>query len=182
MFTTFGVTIIIIGLALTVIGGDSLRSSSIGFMISGMVVAISSGFMPSRTAAGSKAYNQCQAFRRFVHASQKAQLALLLKDDPTVFGRLLPYAMVLGCADSWSHQFKDLVTEEPTWYAASETGQAFSAAAFMRDLGYGMQAINQCFSTKPTLTAGGYGGGYGGGAYSGGDFGKHQPYLLTPPR
>jgi len=168
MFTAFGVTIIIIGLVLTVVGGDTLRASCLGFMISGIVVALSSGFMPARTAAGSKAYNQCLAFRRFVHAAEKQRIAVLAKDDPTIFGRLLPYAMVLGCADYWANQFKDLLTEPPSWYACPPNEQPFSSYYFMRDLGYGMQAINQCFSTHPTLTSGGYGGGSGGGGGFGG--------------
>ena len=39
---------------------------------------------------------------------------MMAKDDPTLFQRLLPYAVVLGVADEWAERFEGLLTEPPT--------------------------------------------------------------------
>lgn len=152
MFTSFGVMILVVGLLFTIFGGEQLRSPALGFMLSGVLVAVSSSFMPARTALGSRAYNQCLAFRQFVRTAQRNSIQSAVNANPAIFGRLLPYAMVMGCADAWANGLKDFISEPPAWYSSEVTeSKRFSAADFMRDLGSSMLCINACFGTPPTL-------------------------------
>lgn len=188
-FVTFGALIVVAGLFAVILGGNDMRASAVGFLLSGIVVALASNTMPARTAAGVQALNQCLAFQRFVRKAEKKRIEVLAKDDPTIFGRLLPYAMVLGCADQWSKAFKDLETPPPDWYSNSD-GSGFTTYTFAQDLSYGLDTISQVFASPPipskyssgdsgssgfgsgsSGSAGGGLSGFGGGGSSGGGFG-----------
>ncbi len=172
-FVTFGALIVVAGLFAVVLGGNEMRASAVGFLLSGIVVAMTSNTMPARTAAGVQALNQCLAFQRFVSKAEKKRIEVLAKEDPTVFGRLLPYAMVLGCADQWSKAFKDLETPPPDWYSNSD-GTDFTTYTFAQDLSYGLNTISQAFASPPIPSKYSSGdsdsGGFGGGGSAGGGF------------
>ncbi|CAN5125178.1 hypothetical protein BH10CYA1_BH10CYA1_35570 [soil metagenome] len=177
-FVTFGALIVVGGLIAVIFGGNDLRASAVGFLLSGIVVAMASNTMPARTAAGVQALNQCLAFQRFVRKAEKQRIEVLAKEDPTIFGRLLPYAMVLGCAEQWSTAFKDLATPPPDWYSTSD-GTDFTTYTFARELDYGLNVISRAFSNPPLPSnystgdsgSGGYGGGSGGDSAGGGSSG-----------
>jgi uncharacterized membrane protein len=145
-----------------------------GIALSGVVVAVSARAMPAKTAAGSLAFREAKGFQRFVKMAEKRRIEVLAKDDPTLFGRLLPYAMVLGVADQWANAFQDLMHEPPSWFTGPYGygyGNAFSPHTFINDLGGGMQTMGSTFSSAPSsagsggsgFSGGGVGGGFGGG-------------------
>ncbi|HEY9731248.1 MAG TPA: DUF2207 domain-containing protein [Drouetiella sp.] len=185
-FVTFGATIVVVGIFFVIFAGNDLRAASVGFMLSGLVVALTSNAMPARTAIGAQALNQCLAFQRFVRKAEKKRIEVLAKEDPTIFGRLLPYAMVLGCAEQWSKAFQDLAATPPDWYTTSDVVN-FNSYTFTRDLDYSLGNISRAFSSAPapnSYSSGGSGGsgwgggsagggfsGFGGGGSSGGGFG-----------
>lgn len=158
---------------------------SIGMLLSGVVFGLSAGFMPLKTEKGVQALNQCLAFQRFVRMAEKRRIEVLAKDDPTIFGRLLPYAVVLGCADQWAHKFKDLLTAPPEWFNSSGYGSGDWSDVFIYDLGRSMNSMQFALTSPPAPTisgssggggffGGGGGGGFsgfGGGGFSGGGFG-----------
>jgi uncharacterized membrane protein len=141
----------------------------LGAAISGLIVALSARAMPAKTAAGSLALREAKGFQRFVKMAEKRRNEVLAKDDPTIFGRLLPYAMVLGVADQWAGAFQDLMTEPPDWFIGYGYGHPFSPTVFINDLGGGMQTMGSTFSSAPS-SAGSGGSGFSGGG-SGGGFG-----------
>jgi uncharacterized membrane protein YgcG len=170
-FGTIGAGVVICGIVLLLISTAAGRASAFGIIISGAIIAVSGRAMPQKTAAGSIAYARCKAFQRFVQTAEKQRIALLAKDDPTIFGRLLPYAMVLGAADKWADAFKDLMVKPPDWYdnsAFSNNSTIFMPDAFVYDLGDSMHSIASGFTALPTYTDGGGGGGFGGGSWSSG--------------
>jgi hypothetical protein len=81
----------------------------IGCGIAFPIIAIFGNYMPARSFKGSKALRECKGFRRFVQMAEKPRIEKLAKDDPTIFGRLLPYAMVLGAGDRWAKAFADII-------------------------------------------------------------------------
>ena len=82
-----------------------------------MVVALSARAMPAKTATGSRKLRECVGFQRFVKLAERGRIEKMITDDPTIFGRLLPYAMVLGVGDEWASKFAGLMTEPPDWYS-----------------------------------------------------------------
>lgn len=142
-----------------------------GLIVAGLIIAISSKAMPARTAAGVSALRQALGFQRFVRMAEKPRIEAMLKDDPTLFGRLLPFAMVMGVGDEWAEKFRDLLTEPPDWYhdPSYRHGMPFSTHAFVSDLGRGMSTMSSTFASQPS-SAGSGGSGFSGGG-SGGGFG-----------
>ncbi len=186
-FVTFGIIIVVAGIFLVIFIGNDLRASAVGFLLSGFVVALASNAMPARTAAGAAALNQCLAFQKFVRKAEKKRLEVLAKDDPTLFGRLLPYAMVLGCAEQWAKAFKDLAMPPPDWYASTNQTN-WNTFDFTRDLDQSLYTMTRVFNSTPAPSAnfsssggsgwtggggsaGGGFSGFGGGGGSGGGFG-----------
>lgn len=55
--------------------------------------------MPAKTAKGARLARYCLGFQEFVTRVEKDRLERMSKEDPTLFERVLPYAVVLGCAD-----------------------------------------------------------------------------------
>lgn len=171
----FGLTFLIAGFFLFFWGLESGRAAyGLGLLLSGIIVMASARAMPSKTALGSRALRDCLGFQRFVRLAEKDRIAKLAQDDPTIFGRLLPYAMVMGVADQWADAFRDLLTTPPDWYVPYGYGTnsyAFTPYGFVHDLGSGMNTMGSTFSSAPSssgsggsgFSGGGSGGGFGGG-------------------
>jgi uncharacterized membrane protein YgcG len=173
-YTWIGIVIIVAGLVLGGQIGLFVRGCLAGgLVVSGGIVMALSNFMPARTRKGWEEKAEILAFQKFVRLAEKDRIAVLAKEDPTIFGRLLPYAMVLGAADQWALAFRDLLTEPPNWYVPYNYGNSdynFSSNSFVNDLGHGMTTMGQTFSSSPSSSAGSGGSGFSGGG-SGGGFG-----------
>jgi uncharacterized membrane protein YgcG len=168
-----GIVLIVLGIAGFFMG---LAAWGVGFLIVGVLCVLFARAMPSKTATGSKYLRQCLGFKRYVELAEKERIKVLADKDPTLFGRLLPYAMVLGVADQWAEAFKDLITEPPDWYIGHGYGNSFVPYMFVNDLGRGMNSMGQTFSSQPQSTGGsggsGFSGGGGGGGFGGGGGGS----------
>jgi uncharacterized membrane protein len=143
---------------------------AIGLIIAGILSFLASNAMPAKTAKGSRKLRECEGFARFVRLVEKPRLQMMHNENPEIFGRLLPYAVVLGVADQWAEGFKDLLTEPPDWYYPYNygPGYVFSPMLFMHDMGSGMNTMSNTFSSAPSSTAGGGGSGFSGGGVGGG--------------
>ncbi len=148
-------------------------SYGLGLIVAGLIVAAWARAMPAKTALGSRRLRECLGFQRFVQLAEKDRIEKLISDDPTVFGRLLPYAMVLGVGEIWATKFSGLMQQAPDWYH-STTGDMFMPALFVSNLGSGMNEMGTTFASQPTQSDGAGGGSSGfsdGGGFSGGGFG-----------
>ena len=148
-------------------------SYGIGLILAGIIVALWGRAMPARTAIGSQHLRECLGFQRFVKLAEKDRIEKLISDDPTIFGRLLPYAMVLGVGEIWAQKFSDLMHEAPDWYS-SNSGGSFVPYLFVSNLGNGMNQMGTTFASQPSQSSGAGSGSSGfssGGGFSGGGFG-----------
>lgn len=148
---------------------------AIGLLISAALCYLSMNAMPAKTALGSRKLRECEGFARFVKLVEKPRLQMMHNENPDVFGRLLPYAVVLGVADQWAQGFEGLLTEPPSWYYPYNygAGYVFSSRMFMHDMGNSMNTMSSTFTSAPTSSSSGAGGGFSGisGGFSGGGFG-----------
>lgn len=148
---------------------------AIGLLISAVLCYLSMNAMPAKTATGSRKLRECEGFARFVKLVEKPRLEMMHKENPEIFGRLLPYAVVLGVADQWAEGFDGLLTEPPSWYFpyGYGAGYMFSSRMFMNDMGSSMNSMASTFTSVPTSSSSGAGGGFSGisGGFSGGGFG-----------
>lgn len=174
MYQIAGGAIIALGMFLAISGlAHGHIAWGLGVILAGVVFLLMARIMPSKTLLGTTTLRECLGFQRFLSLVEKDRIARMAKDDPTIFGRLLPYAMVLGVADQWAHAFEGLMQQPPDWYSGPGYGPgAFNTIWFVHDLGMGMHSMGQTFSSRPANTSGGGGGfsGFSGGG-SGGGFG-----------
>lgn len=173
IYLGIGIVVAIIGVVFFFL---SLAAWGVGTIAAGLLCIACARAMPSKTATGSRLLRQCLGFQRFVELAEKDRIKVLADKDPTIFGRMLPYAMVLGVADQWADAFKDLMSEPPDWYVGPHTGAYFSSSAFVNDLGHGMNSMGNTMSSAPSSSGGsggsGFSGGGGGGGFGGGGGGS----------
>jgi uncharacterized membrane protein len=142
----------------------------VGLIIAGIILIAAARAMPARTLLGTRKLIECLSFKRFVSMVEKDRLKKMAGEDPSIFGRLLAYAMVLGVADQWAEAFRDLAIPAPNWYS-SYNNQAFNTIWFTHSLGSGMRTMQRTFVSQPQRSSGGSGGSGFSGGFSGGGFG-----------
>jgi uncharacterized membrane protein len=136
--------------------------------LSGLLVLIYSRFMPRKTKKGSLAKEELLGFREFIERAEKDRIEKLTENDPTLFDRVLPYALVFGLGDRWADAFKDLYKSPPSWYYSPTYVDKFAPRIFVADLGRSLAVMNSSFASSPSRSGG---SGFGGGGFSGGGFG-----------
>jgi uncharacterized membrane protein len=175
--TYYGVACLLFVIAWVMMPIGFSFSWSGGAVLAAIIIALFANIMPARTEKGARACREAVGFKRFVERAEKSRIEVLAKDDPTIFGRLLPYAMVLNCAGAWVEKFEGLLQQPPDWYTPYGYGSSnyyFSPTDFMNDFGTGMSSLGNTMSTPPSSSSSGAGGGFsgfGGGGFSGGGFG-----------
>jgi hypothetical protein len=135
--------------------------------------------MPVKTSKGARLARYCLGFQEFVTRVDKDRLERMAKEDPTLFERVLPYAVVLGCADEWAERFEGLLNEPPEWFrSGSLTHGHFDSRSLVSGLGRSMHSMGSTLTSAPRPSGGrGLGAGRGssgfsrGGGRSGGGFG-----------
>ncbi len=139
-------------------------------VVSGLFILVFSRFMPRKTKKGSLAKEELLGFREFIERAERDRIERLAKDDPTLFDRVLPYALVFGLGDRWAEAFHDMYRQPPSWYGSPRYGNSFSPRIFVSDLGRSLSVMNSTFASTPRRSGSG-GSGFGGGGSSGGGFG-----------
>lgn len=135
-----------------------------------LFIFIFSRFMPRKTKKGSLAHEEILGFREFIYRAERDRIERLAKDDPTLFDRFLPYALVFGLGDRWAEAFHDMYKNPHSWYDSPRYGNVFSSQVFVMDLGRSLHVMNNTFISTPSRS-GGNSGGSGFGGSSGGGFG-----------
>jgi len=157
---------IVIIIAAFFLFSNILLKLSIG--LSGLIILIFSRFMPRKTKRGALMNEELIGFREFIERAEKERIERLAKDDPTLFDRVLPFALVFGLEDRWADAFRDMYKDPPSWYSSPYYGNTFSPNIFVSDIGRSLSVMNSSLSSTPKKSGG---SGFGGGGSSGGGFG-----------
>jgi len=166
-----------IGIGSMILGFFLLAIFPLGLCIgiSGLIILIFSRYMPRKTKKGSLKNEELLGFREFIDRAEKDRIERLAKEDPTLFDRVLPYALVFGLEDKWAGAFKDMYKEPPNWYHSANYGNAFSPNIFVNDIGRSLGVMNRSLSSTPRKSgSSGFssGGGFSGGGSGGGGGGS----------
>ena len=140
----------------------------ISIALSGLIILISSRYMPRKTREGALRNEELLGFREFIDRAEKDRIEALAKNDPTLFDRILPFALVFGLEDKWADAFRDMYREPPSWYSSPNYRNSFSPNMFVSDLGRSLGVMSSSLSSTPRKSGG---SGLGGGGSSGGGFG-----------
>jgi hypothetical protein len=130
----------------------ALAPFGIGVVASAAIVGTFAFAMPARTQKGVVALRRSLGFASFVDNAEARRIQVLVSADPEIFGRLLPYTMVLGAADKWAEDFLGVLHEPPAWYVPTgygDEGYEFSSTQFVADLGSGMRTMEATMISEP---------------------------------
>lgn len=166
-YVGWGIVLMIVGFILGLFVNVLFVVSAV---LLGFLTILFGRFMPRKTKKGSIQASQIAGFEEFVRRVEKDRIARMAQDDPTVFERLLPYAMALGVADQWAEAFKNLFKEAPNWYVG-ERGAVFYPHMFVNNLGSAVSSVGSAMSSRPRSASSGGSSFGGGGGFSGGGFG-----------
>ncbi|MCS7313440.1 MAG: DUF2207 domain-containing protein [Acidobacteria bacterium] len=168
--------------AVSALGLSPLNGVAIGVGLGlvGLLLILFGPAMPRRTAKGVQALEGILGFREFIRRVETDRLERLLRDEPNLFDRVLPYALVFGIADEWAEKFQGLLRTPPDWYESPTwTLGTFQPGAFMHSLSHSVASMNSVLPATPSrspgfesgesgLDGGGSSGGGGGGGGGGG--------------
>ena len=69
-----------------------------------------------RTDKGCKELGDVLGLKRFIEVAEKSRLEMLVKETPSAFYDVLPYAYVLGVYDKWCKKFESIDVGKPEFY------------------------------------------------------------------
>jgi hypothetical protein len=142
----------------------------LSLILSGIFILVFSRFMPRKTKKGVSAKEEILGFREFIERAEADRIKRLAKDDPTLFDRVLPYALVFELGDRWAEAFRNMYKSPPSWYDSPRYRGSFSPNVFVSDIGRSLSVMNSTFISAPRSSGGAGGSGFSGGS-SGGGFG-----------
>jgi hypothetical protein len=105
-------------------------------ILTGIIIAAFAPAMPRKTVKGARALWHIIGFREFIQRVEKDRLERMLREDPNLFDRVLPYALVFGIADEWAAKFEGLLQKPPDWYVSDRwTPTYIQQPSFHRQFG-----------------------------------------------
>ncbi|MCC7403861.1 MAG: DUF2207 domain-containing protein [Bdellovibrionales bacterium] len=169
--------IVLLGIFLVMAANSFNQSSQVPWLFASCALSCGIGVlfarvMPRKSLKGSQSLRYCLGFKEFLSRVERDRIRRMSEENPQIFGRMLPFAVVLGCADEWAEKFEGILTEPPDWYLSHRPYRpgAFNTRGLVNDLGQGMNAMASTFTSHPK-SAGSGGSGFSGGGFSGGGFG-----------
>ncbi len=153
-----------------------------------IIIMYLSGSVLSRTEVSNKRLGQVIGLKTFILVTEKDKMEMLVKDNPTSFYSILPYAYVLNVSDVYCEKFKDIDLDVPNWYVNDTLTTNNLNALLMINLlnnsmnrTYGvlldarnnvilknLQSVAQEIGRNSGSGSGRTGGGFGGGGFGGG--------------
>lgn len=132
-----------------------------------LIIKFFAKIMPKKSKRGLEVYRHVMGYKEFIERVEKKKLKLMVKEDPTLFERTLPYAVAMGLAEEWAEKFEGIAIQKPSWYQTYS--RDFDSKIFMRSIGESMSSISSSISSAPRSS--GSSGSFGGGGFSGGGSG-----------
>ena len=111
-------------------------------------------------------------FKEFIVVTEEDKIKVMLKENPELYYKILPYAQALGVTNEWEKKFESITMQPPTWYVGDFTFfdylllRSCMRSAMMRSMSAAMQQKGGRFVGRSG--GGGSFGGFGGGGFGGG--------------
>jgi uncharacterized membrane protein YgcG len=167
-----GLCIILFGMFFSSLGHSMVYWISLGFslgaVLSIIILACLSSYMPKRTAYGREIYRQALGYKLFVSGTEKYRQPFFEKEN--IFMQVLPYAMVFGVTDRLVNAMKEMHIQ-PTigsWYIGTAM---FNVDSFTQGITSFSSEVSRSIATISN-GSGSRGGGFSGGGFGGGGGGR----------
>ncbi len=146
-------------------------------VICASALGMGGGFLLVPSEEYTKQLGQILGFRDFILYTERDKIETMLKIDPALYYRILPYAQVLGVTDAWTDKFKGL-DMAPPGYLLGSSDPVFTAVLWSMTFRSLNSNLVRTALSRPSNTGGGgiggggigggFGGGFGGGGFGGG--------------
>ena len=138
------------------------------------------------TKAGREYLGRLNGLKQYIEVTEKDKMEMMVKDNPEMFYKILPYAYVLGVSKVYMEKFKDVPLEQPKWLTTTNDVALFTTLLL---LNHNMALMSVVISktlvvniiksvakiaaaaTISSIGDGG-GGGFSGGGSGGGGIGR----------
>lgn len=137
--------------------------------------------MQKRTQQGNRWLGQILGLKEFIETCEKEKLEMLVKETPSAFFDILPYAYVLGVSEVWANKFEKIAMQCPDWYHTDRRMDAFSTSLWWLHFSSSFSTISNIMYHNPnshsgvgggSISGGSVGGGFSGGGFGGGGGGS----------
>ncbi len=137
------------------------------------------------TAKGREYLGRLRGLKQYIEVAEKDMMEAMIKENPTLFYDVLPYAYVLGVSDVYMKKFESIPLESPTWLVTDNILSLYMTIWLMnRSMATLGVLVGQTMAsalvkeiakiaTAATISniGGGGGGGFSGGGAGGGGVG-----------
>ena len=124
----------------------------------------------SRTEKYRETLGQILGFKDFIVVTEEEKIEFMLKENPELYYKVLPYAQVLGVTDAWEKKFENITLAPPDWCMGSH----MTVFDYML-INHSMTRAMHTALARPDSAGGSFigrsGGGGGFGGFGGGGFG-----------
>lgn len=137
------------------------------------------------TAKGREYLGRLRGLKQYIEVAEKDMMEAMVKENPTLFYDVLPYAYVLGVSDVYMKKFESIPLESPTWIVTDNTHSLYMTIWLMnRSMASLGVLVGQTMAsalvkeiakiaTAATISnIGDGGGGFSGGGAGGGGVGR----------
>lgn len=139
-----------------------------GIIISGIILAIVSQFMPRKTAYGRDIYRRIKGYQLFISKAEKYRQQFFERKN--MFNEVLPYAIVFGLTEKFAKAMQDMGVKTPQtgWYVGTHP---FTMSSFGSSMNEFSKSLSSAIAATPQ-SSGSFGGGSSGGGFGGGGGGS----------
>ena len=147
--------------------GAEIELKNMWYVAFGIACTIACGIfsylLPKRNREGNRIQGELLGLKQFIEVAEKHRLEAMVKENPSYFYSILPYAYILGVSDVWIKQFEDIMADKPEYKRYYINTASFDRMA---------NSFTTC--TLPSSQNGGIstsssgGGGFSGGGCGGG--------------
>jgi len=118
------------------------------------------------TEKGARLKSEIDGFRRFLKDPDEKVLEKVIKEDPSYFDKMFPFAIAFGLEKNFLNKLEPYMTNVPYWYHSDHKNQSFSTFSS----GFKPEVIQSAFSSTPhnPSSGGASGGGFSSGSGVGG--------------
>ena len=147
--------------------GSIIPFANIGLILSAVLLCAFAWFMPKMTEKGARTREQILGFKEYLSVAEKDRIDFVNapEKNPTIFEKLLPYAVALGVEKNWAEVFQNVYTEKTknTWYQGSAPLNAVDLTHELKVFESSANTAIASSSGVGGLSGGSSGGGAGGG-------------------
>ena len=125
---------------------------------------------------------RARGFKKNIRLVEKQRINMLVKENPSYFYDILPYAYILGITEEYSKQFESLNIPSPSWYVSTSNANLFNIIIFTSLMNRSFNNLSNRAIANTVRSSGGSsgfggggiggGGGFGGGGFGGGGIGR----------